>query len=213
VVRRARTPSGEGPISPTAEWLLWSGIGLSILLGIAGSILTPTLAPHHPIVMLWLDAADRNLLLARHSAVVPYVIVGTLRRLASDPLFFLAGHWYGDRALARLEPHLGTRTVRTVDRLFQRAAYPCLIAFTGRVVSTLAGIAEMPVGAFVVIAVVRTLAVVMLFRWLGGVLGSQIDSVLHVFNAYLIPSTIVVAVLALGGAYLAHRREQGGVGR
>jgi membrane protein DedA with SNARE-associated domain len=189
--------------------LLWGGIALSLLLGTIGAILTPRLSTTHPLAMLWLEAADRNLLLARHVSLLPYAIAGSLRRLVSDPLFYLAGHWYGDSALRRLEPHLGPRTVRVGERLFQRAAYPMLIAFTGRVVSTLAGITGMSVVVFAFIAVVRTIAVVLFFHWLGGVFGTQIDAVLHVFNSYVIPSTVAIAVVVLGSAFVAQRRERG----
>jgi membrane protein DedA with SNARE-associated domain len=204
----AHSRTGHGPPSALAGRLLWLGIAASLVLGTIGAILTPRLSTTHPLAMLWVEGADRNLLLARHVSFLPYVVAGSLRRLASDPLFYLAGHWYGDSALRRLEPHLGSRTVHVGERLFHRGAYPMLIAFTGRVVSTLAGITGMPVAAFAVIAVVRTIAVVILFHWLGGVFGTQIDAVLHVFNAYVIPSTVAIAVLVLGSAYVTHRRER-----
>jgi membrane protein DedA with SNARE-associated domain len=187
---------------------LWFAIALSLVVGGVGAILTPSLASHHPLALLWLEAADRNLLLTRRVSLVPYVLAGSVRRLISDPLFYLAGHWYGDSALRRLEPHLGRRTVHASERLFQRAAYPMLIAFTGRIVSALAGIAGMPVSAFAVIAVARTIAIVLFFRWLGGVLRTQIDDVLHVFNTYLVPLTIAIAVVVVAGAALSERRDR-----
>jgi membrane protein DedA with SNARE-associated domain len=207
-VTTAHSRAGHGPPSKAAGRLLWGGIAASLLLGTVGAILTPRLSTTHPLAMLWLEAADRNLLLARHVSLLPYVIAGSLRRLVSDPLFYLAGHWYGDSALRRLEPHLGRRTVRVGERLFHRGAYPMLIAFTGRVVSTLAGITGMSVPAFAIIAVVRTIAVVLMFHWLGGVFGTQIDAVLHVFNAYVIPSTAAIALVVLGSAFISQRRER-----
>lgn len=209
----AHERAGKGSSSRWASWLLWTGIALSIVLGTVGTILTPTLSTKHPLLMLWIDAADRNLLLARHASFVPYVIAGTVRRLASDPLFYLAGHWYGDAGLRRLEPHLGRRTIRAGERLFDRAAYPMLILFTGRVMSALAGIAGMPVMAFAVIAVIRTILIVLLFRWLGGVFHSQIDAILRFFNVYLIPATIVIAVVVLGWAAISQYRERRAVNR
>jgi membrane protein DedA with SNARE-associated domain len=207
-VRLAHPDSGQGPVTVAAGRLLWTGIACSLVLGAVGTILTPDLSTHHPLVMLWVESADRNLLLARRVAVVPYVIAGSVRRLVSDPLFYLAGHWYGERALHRLEPHLGRRTVRTAERLFHRAAYPMLILFTGRTVSTLAGVAGMPVVPFAIIIVVRTVAVVVLLRWLGGVFGSDVDAVLHVFNAYVIPATVLLAVGVVGAALITHQRER-----
>jgi membrane protein DedA with SNARE-associated domain len=209
----AHERAGKGPSSRWASWLLWSGIALSIVLGTVGTILTPTLSTKHPLLMLWIEAADRNLLLARHVSIVPYLVAGSVRRLASDPLFYLAGHWYGDAGLRRLEPHLGRRTVHAAERLFERAAYPMLILFTGRTMSALAGIGGMPVIAFAIIAVVRTILIVFLFRWLGGVFHSQIDALLRFFNVYLIPVTIVIAVVVLGWAAFSHHRERRAVRR
>ena len=47
-------------------------------LGALGTALTPYLAVHHPLVLLVLEARDRNLVLARHVALVPYVVVGSV---------------------------------------------------------------------------------------------------------------------------------------
>src|SRR5207302_7853258 len=66
-------------------------IGLVTALGIVGTALTAPLAVHHPLLLLVLEARDRNLLLARHVSVIPYVVVGCLRRLCTDPVFYLLG--------------------------------------------------------------------------------------------------------------------------
>src|SRR5207302_4760008 len=59
------------------------------ILGIVGTILTPELAPRHPLALIMLEARDRNLLAARHAAFVPFVVIGTIRRIVSDPFFYL----------------------------------------------------------------------------------------------------------------------------
>lgn len=71
--------------------LLTAPIALVTALGSIGTALTPYLSVHHPLALLALEARDRNLLLARHVALLPYVVVGSLRRLSTDPLFFLLG--------------------------------------------------------------------------------------------------------------------------
>ena len=51
-----------------------------------------------------MNARNRNLaLVATHVAPVPYYVVGTLRLLVSDPLFYLLGWWYGDGAVRWVE--------------------------------------------------------------------------------------------------------------
>jgi hypothetical protein len=37
---------------------------------------------------------------------------------------------------------------------------------------------------------------------------SEINTVLHVLNAYVLPATIVIAVVVIGGAARADRRER-----
>ena len=47
-----------------------------------------------------MNARNRNLILVTNQLdAVSYYVVGTLRLLLSDPLFFLIGYWYGDTAL------------------------------------------------------------------------------------------------------------------
>jgi len=208
-----RSALRRAPPSRRAGLLLWGGIAASIVLGTIGSILTPSLSTRHPLLLLWIEAADRNLLLSRHVSLVPYIIAASVRRLASDPLFYLAGHWYGPAAMRRLEPHLGRRSVGVIERLFARAQYPMLIAFTGRTVSALAGVAGMPVVPFAMIAVVRTVAVVLLFRWLGNIFASPVDHLLRFFGTYLWQTSLVVLVVVLGLLFNAHRRERSSAAR
>ena len=47
---------------------------------------------------------NRNLILVTNNLdAVSYYVVGTLRLLLADPLFFLLGHWYGDTAIEWME--------------------------------------------------------------------------------------------------------------
>ena len=51
-----------------------------------------------------MNARTRNLILVTNQLdAVSYYVVGTLRLLLSDPLFFLLGYWYGDTALQWIE--------------------------------------------------------------------------------------------------------------
>lgn len=167
-------------------------------LGSVGTALTPYLSVHHPLVLLVLEARDRNLLLARHVGLVPYVVVGSIRRLCTDPLFFLLGRDHGKGTVRWLERQGGGRVVRVVERAFRRAAYPMLVLFPGAVVCTLAGETGIPSTAFLVLVTTRTVAAVFAIRWLAGLFGSQVDAALGFFDRYSLPATLVtIAVVVL----------------
>ena len=156
------------------------------VLGIVGSALTPPLAAHHPLLLIALEARDRNLLLARHVAFVPFLVVGTIRRLASDPFFYLLGRHHGDAG------------VRWTERAFRRAAYPMLVLFPGAVVCALAGDVGIAAKTFSILIVARTLVALVLIRMLGNALARPIDSVLRFFDRWTMPATVAsVAAVAL----------------
>jgi membrane protein DedA with SNARE-associated domain len=186
--------------------LVLAGIGATTALAAAGTILTPALSTSHPLLLLWLDPADRNLLLVHRVALGPFLVVGTVRRLVADPLFYLAGRWYGPGGFRNVERALGRRSGQLLERAFRRGAYPTLVAFMGRVVSALAGTVGVPPVRFGIIALARTVMAVVAFRWLGGVFAPEVDVVLRVFTRDLLLLTgLIVATMAL--AALAARRS------
>src|SRR5690349_8448831 len=70
-----------------------------VILNTVGDALAVRLVNHHPLLLIAMNARNRNLVLVtNHLGWVSYYTVGTLRLLVSDPLFFLIGYWYGDRA-------------------------------------------------------------------------------------------------------------------
>ena len=188
---------------------LLGAITVAILLGTVGTVLTPTLSTHHPLMLLALEARDRNLLLARHAAFVPFVVVGTLRKFSSDPLFFLLGSWYGEPGLRWVERHGGGSLVRVTERAFRRAAYPMLLIFPGAVVCTLAGAGDITFSVFIAITLVRTLVVVLLLRALGNVFAGPVDALLRFFGRYTVPLTVGL-VLVVVVWYFVERRQANG---
>lgn len=192
-------------------------IVLVFVLGTVGTVLTPELAKRHPLWLIALEARDRNLLAARHAALVPFVIIGSIRRIVADPFFFLLGHFYGHDAVRWVERHAGgPRVVRPLERAFRRAAYPMLVVFPGAVVCALAGETGIPVRTFLVIVVVRTIGAVFAIHWLGNVFARPIDDVLNFLdrNSILLTSLLAVATVAwLGWSYWRDRAGRGREGR
>ncbi|MDQ6726508.1 MAG: hypothetical protein M3066_10145 [Actinomycetota bacterium] len=202
---------GEAPGGPgsSAAWLVVP-IGIVTALGVIGSALTPTLAAHHPLVLIALEARDRNLLLARHVAFPTYFLVGSLRRFSSDPLYFLLGRRYGDAAVRWLERQGGGAIVRVTEAAFRKAAYPMLVIFPGAVVCALAGDVGIAPGVFVTLTVLRTFAAVALIRVLSDAFSGPVDAVLHFFDRTSLPATVVSVVLV--GAWLVWERHKRGGG-
>ena len=181
--------------------LLIAGITIVIAAGTIATAFTPILATEHPLVLITLDARNRMLILARRVDLVPFVLVGVLRRLASDPLYWLLGYWYGDRAIRWLQKNGGGgELVVWTERLFKRAAYPMVFLFPGAIVCALAGATGLPFPAFLVVNVAGTITAVIAVRLSSGLLASPVDWLLDFFRAHwlvMTAATIVLTILSI----------------
>jgi membrane protein DedA with SNARE-associated domain len=186
-------------------------IGAIVVLAIAGTTataLTPRLATRDPLLLIMLEARNRNLVLARHVDLLPFVVVGTLRRMISDPLYWLLGTWYGDKAIRWLEEKAGGGAlVRVTEQFFTKAAYPMVFLFPGAVVCALAGATGMPFPAFVVTNLAGTITMVILLRLAGDVLSGPVDAVLGFFDRNLVTTTAITIALVVLSLIL--QRAQG----
>ncbi|HEX2192162.1 MAG TPA: hypothetical protein VHH09_03135 [Acidimicrobiales bacterium] len=180
--------------------LLISGITVVIAAGTIATAFTPALATHHPLLLITLDARNRMLILARRVDLVPFVVVGTLRRMASDPLYWLLGYWYGDRAIRWLERNGGGgQLVVWTEKYFAKAAYPMVFLFPGAVVCALAGATGMPFPAFLAVNLAGTITAVVAVRLSSGLLAAPVDAILEFFRDNL----VVVTALSIGLTVLA----------
>lgn len=178
--------------------LLISGITVVIAAGTIATAFTPALATHHPLLLIALDARNRMLILARRVDLVPFVLVGTLRRMASDPLYWLLGYWYGDRAIRWLEKNGGGgQLVVWTERFFAKAAYPMVFLFPGAVVCALAGATGMPFPAFLAVNLAGTITAVVAVRLSSGLLAAPVDAILAFFRDHLLAVTTVSIVLTV----------------
>ena len=176
-------------------------IGAIVVLAIAGTTataLTPRLAARDPLLLIMLEARNRNLVLARRVDVVPFVLVGTLRRMISDPLYWLLGLWYGDKAIRWFEEKAaGGALVRFIEQVFAKAAYPMVFLFPGAVVCALAGATGMPFPAFLAVNLTGTVTMVMLLRLAGDVLSGPVDAILGFFDRNMVTTTAATIVLVV----------------
>lgn len=207
---------------PPSRRVLALVIGPLIALVIAanvGDALAPTLVDRNPLLLIALNARNRNLLLTVNLIEpIPYYVVGTVRLLASDPLFYLLGFWYGDRALSWAEKR-APRTggfLRKYEAAFRRATYPFVFIAPNNIVCLFAGSIGMRPPVFLTLNVTGTIVRLAMIAWLGDIFAEPIDDVLGFiaeYRWYLTGFTVAIVILssarqaAKGGGEVAELRE------
>ena len=179
-------------------WLLVSPLLVIWVGATIATALTPTLATKHPLLLIILDPRNRNLVLARHVDLVPFLLVGVFRRMLTDPLYYLIGRLYGDAAIRWLEHKGGGgQLVRWAEKAFAKASYPIVFLWPGPIVCALAGAAGMKVKGFLITNLAGTIAAVVVLRLSGDLLGGPVDAILGFFNRNLVVTTAVTIALVV----------------
>lgn len=169
----ARTPPGRH----TLKLLIAPVIFLVICSNVA-NVMWPTLQEDHPLLLIALSSINRYLILVSDQLdPVSYYVVGTMRLLVSDPLFFLLGYWYGDRALEWMDQRAPTYgpMLRRFQGWFGKAAWPLVVIAPNNFICLFAGAAGMRIGLFFALNLVGTLGRLYLIRRLGEAFSSPID--------------------------------------
>lgn len=181
------------------------------VLGTVATALTPTLLAEHPLLLVALEPRNRNLLLtADRVDAVPFVVFATIRRVASDPIYFALGHLYGDGAVRWVERQVGgtgARSVRLVEKVFARARGPLVFLFPGLLVCVLAGATGMRTRTFLALNLAGTVAAVLALRAFADPLEPVIGPVTDFVEAnqtWLTALTVALVVL-----WLAWQRARG----
>ena len=172
-------------------------VGLIILSNV-GNALAPDLVNRHPLQLIAMNSSNRNLILVTNQLdAVSYYLVGCLRLLVADPLFFLIGYWYGDSALQWMEQRTKTfgRTLRRWEGWFGKAAYPIVFIAPNQYICMFAGAAGMNVIGFFITNIAGTLTRLYLIRRVGETFQSPIDKVLDFIGDFRTP--LLIASIAL----------------
>ena len=178
--------------------LLVGAIIVVFAAGLTAFAFAAPLATNHPLLLITLDSRNRYLILAREVDVVPFFVIGVLRRVATDPLYWLLGYWYGERAIRWLETKGGWGPLAPmVEKVFAKAAYPMVFLFPGQIVCALAGATGMPIWAFLAVNVSGTITMVTVLRITGDVFGGSVDAVLGFMGRHALVITIVTLSLAV----------------
>jgi membrane protein DedA with SNARE-associated domain len=186
-------------------------VGFLILIVIAGTLGNIFLAPlrrDHPLIVLLLDARNRQLVLVSNRMdTLSFVAAGMLRRMLSDPLYFLLGYWYGDRAVRWMEGKLGPGggpLVRSFERVFGKAAPVMVFLFPGVPVCVLAGATGMSPITFAVCNVAGTLTAVIGLRVFSNAVSGPIDGL----TGWVDGNAKWIALAALGSTLILFLQQR-----
>ncbi|MEY2464754.1 MAG: hypothetical protein QOH64_2892 [Acidimicrobiaceae bacterium] len=204
----AAAPDRPTPSRRTLALLVTPIVALVIASNI-GDVLTTTWAQDHPLALVALNARSRILVLTTNQLdTVPYYVVGTLRLLISDPLFYLLGMFYGDNALQWMERKAPTYgdLLRRAERYFGKAAYPLVFVAPNNFICLFAGAAGMPIAAFLVLNVTGTVVRLYLIRVVGATFDEPIQAVLDFFARYRL-QLFVLSIVIVGLSVWSERRK------
>lgn len=198
-----------GPPSRLALWSVIALLVLMVLMNNFGTVLFAFLAKHHPLATIVLNDSNRNLALASPLlSAWSYYLVGFVRFMAPDPLFYLLGVWYGDAAIRWMErksPTFGG-IVRQWEQWFQKARYPVVFVFPNNYVCLFAGAAGMSAPGFLATAAAGTIVRLWLIRTFAHLFAHQLASIRNLVGAYRWPIMAVSLVLVGATVWADHRR-------
>ena len=154
----ASGPAGGPPSRLTRNIVIVAAIGFFVA-AIVGDVFFLAQVDRHPAIFIGLNARNRNLVLAKsYLSWEAFFGIATIRLLASDPLFFVLGRWYGDAGVRWIEKRSVTYgpMARTAERWFGKASYPLVLLAPNNYICLFAGAGGMSVGVFAALNVVGT---------------------------------------------------------
>jgi membrane protein DedA with SNARE-associated domain len=200
-----------GPPSRVALWAVIALLVLMVLMNNFGNVLFSFLAKHHPLATIVLNDSNRNLALASPLlSAWSYYLVGFLRFMAPDPLFYLLGVWYGDAAIRWMERKSPTYggIVRQWEQWFQKARYPIVFVFPNNYVCLFAGAAGMSGPGFLATAASGTVVRLWLIRTFAHLFKNQLASIRNLVSAYRWP-ILAMSVVVVGFTLWSDHRRTG----
>jgi len=180
--------------------------------GTVGNAFFPTLLRSHRLLLIALDARNRQLIpVAGRVGFVAYMVVATLRRFVSDPSFYLLGRLYGDDAVAWLERRAGEAGIfiRSLERLFAKVGPLLVFVFPGAIVCVLAGAVSMSPVLFTVLNLAGTVVTVYLLWVLADVFKGPVGSFTNFVSDNYLVLTVLTVALTLFYLWDQSRRGKG----
>jgi membrane protein DedA with SNARE-associated domain len=197
-----------GPPSTAARNVVVGTLIAFVVASNLGNIFLSVLVTERPLVFIGLNAQNRNLALASGElSAWSFYLVGFLRLVAPDPLFFLLGRWYGDAAIRWMErkaPAYG-ELLRMLERGFDKARFVVVAIAPNNPVSLFAGASGMSFGAFMAANVVGTIGRLALIRAFSSAFEGPLGSLKGFITDYRWP-ILGVSVVLVGLSMWSDRR-------
>jgi len=170
-----------------------------IAMTYAADAFWPRLVDTHPLWLLTLSSRSRFLVLTTNELDAwSFYLVGTLRLLVSDPLFYLLGLLYGDRAVNWMErrlPSIGGY-MRQLESVFSWLGYPLVVFMPNNPISLLAGATGMRPAVFFGLNLVGTVGRLYIIRVFGEIFSSPLQSFLDAVGQYRWQVLVATTALA-----------------
>lgn len=201
-------PRRPRPPVPWQRNTVFGIIGATIVLGWIGDGLWASLVDTHPLALILLNAKPRYLVLTVNDLDGwTYYTVATVRLLATKPLVWLVGAWYGDRAVGWAERRTarGAGVIRWVERHFGRFGWVVIAITSNNVVCLLAGSAGFSLAWFMVLAVAGTLVRLWIFSVVGDVFSELIAEVIAFVGDHRAAVVALSVGVVLVGLWWQHR--------
>lgn len=205
-------PSSRRPPSGIVRNATFGALAVMVAASNTASFVWPQLVDQRPLLLLALNAQNRYLTLVTNSLDAwEYYLVGTLRLMAPDPIFYLIGVWYGARAISWMErrtPGLG-QSLRMLEGFFVRARYAIVFVAPNNPVCLLAGVSGMAWAPFIALSLAGTVARLALFRVFGDVFSEPISSVTGFVADNRLPLMALSGVALVWSLVSGRRKGQG----
>lgn len=205
----AAEPERPPPSRRTLTLLVVPIVGL-IVLGNVGNAIHPTLINNHPLLLVAMEPRNRFLLLVAGKVdFLPFLLVAVIRRMASDPLFYLLGYLYGDAGVRWMERRMNDTVgmVKAMERWFVKAGPVLVFLFPGLFACVLAGATRMKPSVFMALNLTGTATVVTLLYNFAGFFDGPLGAVNRFYGNNGLILTIVSVTLTVG--WLISQRRQG----
>lgn len=190
----------SGPPNALVRNLVIGSLIAFVVASNLGNLFLSVLVTERPLLFIGLNAQNRNLALASGELdAVSFYVVGFLRLVGPDPLFFLLGRWYGDGAIRWMErraPSYG-ELLRMLETWFDKARLIVVAVAPNNPICLFAGAAGMTWGAFMVANVVGTAARLVLVRMFSSAFEDQLGSVRGFIGDYRWP-ILALSFVAVG---------------
>jgi membrane protein DedA with SNARE-associated domain len=193
-------------------FVLVAPIVVLVIGGYFANATWPALLRSHPLLLIALDPRNRWLVLVSNKvSVAPFMIVGFVRRVLSDPLFFILGYLYGDRAVRWVERRFAPDTglVPWMEKNFNKFSPALVFLFPGALVCVLAGAMGMNPWLFAALNVSGTIAILVVLYEFGDVFSGPVGAVTRFFDRNFKLFTAISILLTI--YYFWDQRRRGKV--